>query len=114
MLPRYDVTMTDCATCRKLIDDWQSSKRTLRQMRHSVLVWDYSRQTSIVETKRATLVEHRSSAHPEENQIEIAAAPQPARRRTRGPILGRPALVRIMVLVAALAVVLLAAFLRVG
>jgi hypothetical protein len=73
----------DCADCQQLIDEWKGANDTLRRMRRSALVFDYSGQTTVVDEKRRHYLDHQRRAHPLDPHDELGPPWQDARNGTR-------------------------------
>jgi hypothetical protein len=102
-----------CPTCHQLLQDWNGATTTLRQMRRSVVVWDYGPQERIVEGTRVRYAEHQASAHADEAPDQPLPPPRPARRSHPTHLVRRFGRARILIASAAIALILLATLLHI-
>lgn len=105
--------MKDCADCQRLISEWNGANATLRRMRRSAIVFDYSTQTALVDEKRSAYLEHQRKAHPLDPHDELGPPWQDARTSTRLESFRRAA-PKIGVVVAVVALLSLALLLHGG
>ena len=102
--------MADCQRCRELSDEWTHAAATLRGMKRSVIVWEYSAQSRLIEDRYAAYAAHRSSAHADAPAPE--GAPQPVGRTKRRPV-PRAVRTNIAVAIAVLALLVLLLFVHI-
>lgn len=106
------MTEKGCPICHRLREDWNDATTTLRQMRRSVVVWDYGPQMKLVDEKRLRYEEHRASAHPDDAPPEPSAPARAARRSHRVHPLRRVGRAKVAIAAAVIGLILLTVFLH--
>jgi hypothetical protein len=81
----------ECTDCQQLIDDWNEANATLRRMRRSAIVFDYSTQTSVVDARRAAYIAHQRAVHPLDPHDELGPPWRDARHQARSVTIRRVA-----------------------
>jgi hypothetical protein len=66
-----------------LIGEWKDANTTLRRMRRSALVFDYTTQNGLVDQRRAAYMAHQHAVHPLDQHDELGPPWQDARARSK-------------------------------